>query len=350
MQAQGQSYDPVDHEGPEVLAEDGLAEQRLAYLRRHDEHRVEQDRAEYGVSYAGLRRGGSSYEECRHGEHAYLGVGVVGVQRAHVLQVDYLPPGGQHGRDHRGDYPGPVDVYAGDLRSVLALSDRAEVLSQLGLHYQHGEDAQSDDYDPRDHGHLAHDHQRRLGHHRVDRQAGQREAEAGVDREGGGAVPVAVPPPLVKVVPDEEDRQQRHCDYQQRVDEVDLVDRVERVLHAALLDRDEVDGHAYAHSVRLDQGVGGGDWEDHSDYEQEQELVDAVGEVADYQGGDHLLAARLVVQQPGQVAAQGRHESRHGEAEEQAGHAAHVVVARQRHGDLPRHGAYDYAEVEAEPG
>ena len=45
IETEGETDDAVEHEGTEVLAEDGLTEQGLADLRGEDEHGLEQQAA-----------------------------------------------------------------------------------------------------------------------------------------------------------------------------------------------------------------------------------------------------------------------------------------------------------------
>ncbi|MPN39667.1 hypothetical protein SDC9_187195 [bioreactor metagenome] len=101
------------------------------------------------------------------------------------------------------------------------------------------------------------------------------------------------------------------------MDEGDLVNVVQGVFQAALLDRDEVHGHPDADAVRLDHRVDRRNRDDHTDDEEEEELVDAVGEESDDEAGDHFLSPGLVVEFSREVAAEGRSRHGHGEAEHQ---------------------------------
>ena len=87
-----------------------------------------------------------------------------------------------------------------------------------------------------------------------------------------------------------------------------------------------------------------------TDNKQHYEHVDSIAEVANYQGGNHFLAAGLVVQSTGKPAYQNSDGQGNKHAQAKTTKAANVKIADENDSQLAGYSAYYNTEVKAQTG
>ena len=112
---------------------------------------MEQNNAQEHVADARLVNAGTAYQQRRNGEHTDLGVGSVGGEVAHVLQVDDHAEAGKDGGHDHSDDTGPLHVDAGVPGHLHILANCPHILAQLGSAEPDNEQAGQNDEDQRQH-------------------------------------------------------------------------------------------------------------------------------------------------------------------------------------------------------
>ena len=115
---------------------------------------MEQRHAEEDVADGGSVDRCTADQQRRDAEHTDLRVGAVGGEVAHVLQVQNHAEAREDRGHDDGDDSRALDLDAGVTRDLHVLTDRAHVLSELGLAEPDDEQAQKRNQDERQNGDL----------------------------------------------------------------------------------------------------------------------------------------------------------------------------------------------------
>ena len=340
MHNQRQRNHAVGNEHAEVFADRRVAKEVLGRRRRDDEQQVEQDTAQQRLAVGRAPDARAAHQNGCARVQANLLMRAIGLEGAHVLYEDELAPAGEHGGNHDGDHAHMVHMDAGSIGHRAVLAHGAELLADTRFHDAHIEQTQEPHHQERDHGHRDHAEQRG---HRGDliQQAGRRQ-----NADGNAALFG------VQALGQHQHHQQRRDDAAadvQRGTEAELPQAVQRVLDASAGAIGQVDGVGHA-GRPLDDQAGRVERDEVSEDEEEQQLIQAVGKVAQDQAADHFLALHLIEQLADQEAKQGRngHGQKHGQQE--SAKSAHAPFDHPQGGDLRGHGADSDGEVDAHAG
>ena len=128
-----------------------------------------------------------------------------------------------------------------------------------------------------------------------------------------------------------------------------IPDAIQGILDAAAGTAVEVDGVGHTGGA-LDHQTGGIQGDQVAEDEQEQQLIQTVGEITKDQTADHFLALHLVQQLADQETEQGCNGKGHAHGQQETAKAAHTPFDHPQHTDLSGHGTDGNGEVDAHAG